>query len=231
MTTRMPTATRPDTARPGGIAPHSVAVVDDHPLVRAGLETLISETSDLVLAASVGALNELDPHHQPDVLLVGLPIAGEAERALVTALACTRTVLSSTWAQPPTMAAMIRAGARGYVTRRCGVTTIVTALSTVASGGMYVCPEVADQFQYELTRSVQEDTMELSPREIETLRWIADGLTHAQIARRMGLTEATVNTYTKRIRAKLNAGNKAELTRIAIELGHVGFRPHRSPAA
>ena len=62
---------------------------------------------------------------------------------------------------------------------------------------------------------------ELTPREKETLRAIVQGLTHAQIARRFGLTEATVNTYVKRIRGKLHAGNKAELTRIAIELGYV----------
>ena len=60
---------------------------------------------------------------------------------------------------------------------------------------------------------------------------IPSWVNHSQIANRMGLTEATVNTYAKRIRAKLNAGNKAELTRIAIELGHVAGEQRRFPAA
>jgi DNA-binding CsgD family transcriptional regulator len=53
----------------------------------------------------------------------------------------------------------------------------------------------------------------LAPRELETATLLAQGLTHRQISRRMGLTEATVSTYVKRLRAKLNVGNKAELTK------------------
>jgi DNA-binding CsgD family transcriptional regulator len=58
----------------------------------------------------------------------------------------------------------------------------------------------------------------LAPREKETLRYIAGGYTHAQAARRMGISEATVDTYVKRIRQKFNLGNKAELTRLAIQV-------------
>ncbi|WP_405160841.1 LuxR C-terminal-related transcriptional regulator [Nocardia sp. NBC_01499] len=62
---------------------------------------------------------------------------------------------------------------------------------------------------------------QLGKREIEALRWVARGLTHRQVGRRMGLTEETVNTYIKRIRSKLDAHNKAALTRRAIELGYL----------
>ncbi|MFI9527122.1 response regulator transcription factor [Micromonospora rosaria] len=64
----------------------------------------------------------------------------------------------------------------------------------------------------------------LAPREAETLELIAHGLTHAQAARRLGISEATVNTYLTRIRSKLDVGNKAELTRQAITLGLVQRR-------
>ncbi|HET6478937.1 MAG TPA: LuxR C-terminal-related transcriptional regulator [Actinoplanes sp.] len=63
----------------------------------------------------------------------------------------------------------------------------------------------------------------LSRREAEALRWIALGLTHRQAGRQMGLTEETINTYVKRIRSKLDAHNKAELTRRAIELGYMAY--------
>lgn len=59
----------------------------------------------------------------------------------------------------------------------------------------------------------------LSPREKETLRYIADGLTHAQVARRMRVSVHTVDTYLRRIRGKYNIGNKAELTRLALASG------------
>ena len=62
------------------------------------------------------------------------------------------------------------------------------------------------------------DTPALAPREKETLRYIARGYTHAQAARRMGISEATVDTYVKRIRQKFQLGNKAELTRLAIRV-------------
>ena len=70
----------------------------------------------------------------------------------------------------------------------------------------------------------------LAPRESETLGWLAVGLTHRQIAGHMGLTEATVSTYVKRIRSKLQVGNKAELTRMAIGLGLLDKAGERIPA-
>jgi DNA-binding CsgD family transcriptional regulator len=93
-------------------------------------------------------------------------------------------------------------------------------MHAVARGAFYLCPRLTDRFRLELAGRGDEDPSGLAPREIETLRWIASGFTHAQIATRMGLSTATVDTYAKRIRAKLNVSNKAELTRVAIELGH-----------
>jgi DNA-binding CsgD family transcriptional regulator len=93
-----------------------------------------------------------------------------------------------------------------------------------------MCPQLVAQLHAELLRSAQEESSGLAPREIETLRWIALGFTESQIATRMGLSQTTVNTYAKRIRGKLNVSNKADLTRMAIELGYLGHG-HRHPAA
>jgi len=71
----------------------------------------------------------------------------------------------------------------------------------------------------------------LAPREIETLQLIAQGFTYAQIATMMGLSQATVDTYAKRIRNKLNVTDKAEITRIAVELGHLVEERFTKPAA
>jgi DNA-binding NarL/FixJ family response regulator len=84
---------------------------------------------------------------------------------------------------------------------------------------MHLDAGLARRLHSELRRPATAPASALARRELETLRWIAAGLTHGQIARRMDLTEATVSTYVKRIRSKLNVGNKADLTRKAIELG------------
>ncbi|MEV6233749.1 response regulator transcription factor [Saccharopolyspora shandongensis] len=119
---------------------------------------------------------------------------------------------------------LLRAGALGFVGDGCDDQEFYDAIGVVARGAVYVASgsraaligggAPAEPAQQVLTR-----------REQEVLRWIADGYTHSQAARRMGLSGATVDTYVKRIRAKLEVRNKAELTRKAIELGVVRREP------
>ena len=95
----------------------------------------------------------------------------------------------------------------------------VAAVETVAAGGFAMSSQLADILQAGF--AVQPPTAppgpQLSAREEETLGLIARGLTHAQVAKRMGVSKATVDTYVERIRAKLQVGNKAELTRVALQ--------------
>ncbi|MER7277823.1 response regulator transcription factor [Dactylosporangium sp. NPDC000244] len=211
----------------------AVAIVDDHPVRRAGLEKFIAETPGLSVAQSVPAADELDAHTRFRVAILDLPQL--ASTPVLAAIEClgarAPVVVSSSWEGPLTFGAVLRAGACGFVSSHCDGPVIVAALDAVGHGGFYVSPGLTGRFRGEVVRHVSEDPAGLAPREVETLRWIARGLTHAQIAGRMGLTEATVNTYAKRIRAKLNAGNKAELTRLAIELGHMSGDLRRFPAA
>lgn len=82
-------------------------------------------------------------------------------------------------------------------------------------------PERLFQHPEERPRGAAGRSLLLAPREIETLELVVGGLTHAQAARKLGVAETTVNGYIARIGAKLNVGNKAELTRTAIALGLV----------
>jgi DNA-binding NarL/FixJ family response regulator len=211
----------------------TIAIVDDHPVKRLGLEKVVSDAPGLTVGASVQNSDELDVEARFDAVFLelssrtGLPVAPE----LLALSAHGPIVASAAWERPPMLGAVIRAKARGYVTSRSRGEVVVAALKAVGDGGFYVCPELVDRFFAEMGRSGAEEPSGLAPREVETLRWIARGLTHAQIANRMRLTEATVNTYAKRIRAKLNVGNKAELTRMAIELGHLPAEVRQFPAA
>jgi DNA-binding NarL/FixJ family response regulator len=159
----------------------------------------------------------------PDVTLLDLYLASD-EPCLdsITALrAATRVLVVSASGRPADVLGAIKAGAAGYVTKDAQAETVVSTVRTVASGGFALSSHLADILQSELTRAVDQPRERaerglLSPREDQALDLIAKGFTHAQAARRMGVTKATVDTYVERIRAKLQVGNKADLTRTAL---------------
>ncbi|MEV6342355.1 LuxR C-terminal-related transcriptional regulator [Actinoplanes sp. NPDC051851] len=114
--------------------------------------------------------------------------------------------------------ALIAAGARAVIGDEA--TELPAARAAIRSGGSYLAPSVLAAI---ITRDDDEDPVHLAPREVATLRCIVAGLTHREAARELGVTEQTVNTYAKRLRRKLGAANKAELTRRAAELGFVAM--------
>jgi DNA-binding NarL/FixJ family response regulator len=200
-----------------------IAVVEQHSLVRLGLENLLSGSSLLrVVALAADPTGLPDPAAQRlDVIVYGAPAQPDPSLAkTVDALAAIGRVLVvadfAGW-QPVTEA--LRSGAFGCVSKQAGEQELLRAVETVALGGLYVASGLATRLHHELRRPAGTPVPALAHREQEALRLLATGLTHGQIARRMGLTEATVNTYVKRIRNKLNVRNKADLTRKAIELG------------
>jgi DNA-binding NarL/FixJ family response regulator len=205
---------------------YSVGIIDDQPIARAGMERLIDDHPQFDLVASVSSPAEFDAATEGracDVVILAVPWRNDrAEAESVARLSkITNPLVTSTWDRPMALAQAFRAGARGCVTRHSGHQEMLTALRVVATGGLYVCAALVGQFQSEIGRGPRQDTVGLAPREIETIRWIALGFTQAQIATRMGLSQATVNTYAKRIRSKLRVTNKAELTRMAIRLGYL----------
>jgi DNA-binding NarL/FixJ family response regulator len=208
----------------------TVAIIDEQPVTRAGMEQVVSQDAQLVVLESVPDVDELAASGTVcDVVVLALPAraAGPPLTAISKVADFGRPVVTASWEQPPTLLAVLRTGARGCLTRYSEQRAVLDALHVVGQGGVYLCPLLVDQFHAELNQPQQDDPGGLAPREIETLRWIALGFTQSQIASRMGLSQATVNTYAKRIRAKLKVGNKAELTRIAIELGYLrGERRH-----
>jgi DNA-binding NarL/FixJ family response regulator len=211
----------------------TVAVVADHPITRAGLEKLASDDATMRVVATVGSVAELRRGAEAyDVVVVSMPEIGVSAVDDVAAVAgLGQPLIITHWTGSPTVLAMVRAGARGGISRSAEQQDVREAMRVVARGGFYLCPRTIGRFQMELTTRDTEEPSGLAPREIETLRWIASGFTHSQIATRMGLSKATVNTYAKRIRAKLNVTNKADLTRMAIELGHLTQTRRPSSAA
>lgn len=201
-----------------------IAIVEHNGLVRRGLAQLLDEHPPVhvvAVAAEPARLSRLPL----DVVVYGPSAADEDDLdAAVRRLASRgRVLVLAEFARPGLVSEAIRAGAYGCVTRQTEDSELLRAVGAVASGSLHIGPELAGRLGEELREPEPEPArnVALPPREAETLRLLAAGLTHGQIARRMTLTETTVSTYVKRIRGKLGAGNKAELTRIAIELGLV----------
>jgi len=204
-----------------------VAIVDDHPVARRGLQSILAEAGDIQVSAAVATPAELSPLHpgttRPDVIILDLYHDGDEPCLdVIPRLREDHKVLVvSASGRPADVLGAIRAGACGYVTKLADPAMLVAAVRTVASGGFALSSQLADILQGELARvpaaaEADADTPALSPREEEALDLIARGLTHTQAASRMGVTRATVDTYVERIRAKLHVGNKAELTQAAI---------------
>ncbi|MFC9429443.1 LuxR C-terminal-related transcriptional regulator [Streptomyces sp. NPDC056987] len=207
----------------------TVAVVDDHPIARHGIAHILGALPDspVTTTASVGSLRELEEAlaavGAPDVIVLDLYLDGgtPALDAVAALSAATRVLVMSASGLPTDVLGAIRAGACGYVTKHCSAELFVAAVETVAAGGFSMSAELADILQAELTRRDPGPGdgavgPRLSAREEETLSYVARGFTHAQIATRLGVRKTTVDTYVERIRAKLQVGNKAELTRAAM---------------
>jgi DNA-binding NarL/FixJ family response regulator len=210
----------------------SVAVVAASWLTRSGVVHVLDGDSRLRLTAIAAAPAELAlAAEAPDLIVWDhADDQGDDPAQPIAVLAALAPVLVITSAGQATgLLDLLRAGAHGVVTGRTSDAEFLAAVGATASGAIYLAADLVGQLGGEVSSQRVASAGPLSRREIETLRLIADGCTHRQVARRLGLTEETVNTYVKRIRGKLNAGNKAELTRKAIDLGYTTTHRHADP--
>lgn len=204
-----------------------VAIVDDHPIARRGVESALADVDSFEVVVSTDSPHDLAEQltyvdDAPDVVILDLYHDGPNPCvATVSALcATTRVLVMSASGKPEDVLGAVRAGAGGYITKQAQPAQFVTAVETVAAGGFWLSSQLADILHTQLTRPARRTQpgppTDLSPREEEALDLIARGFTHAQTATRMGVSKSTVDTYVERIRAKLQVGNKAELTRAAL---------------
>jgi two-component system invasion response regulator UvrY len=204
----------------------AVGVVSGNGLMRTGVCHLLDGQPSLTVVRTAPDLPSLGTGGpSPDVVVVADAVEdyGHLEPVLRAHVPSgTRTVLMTSPGLLVPPWALIHGPLHAVVGFDADGDHLARVVHTVAQGDVHIgAAFLAPMREGTPTRADPLSGGDLTPREQETLRAIVQGLTHAQIARRFGLTEATVNTYVKRIRNKLHAGNKAELTRIAIERGHV----------
>jgi two-component system, NarL family, nitrate/nitrite response regulator NarL len=182
-----------------------IALVDDHPVTLWGLRTAL-EAAGLSVVTTAADPGELDPAGF-DVLLLDLYLGSDLPcLAEVRHWAGrTRVIVTSSSARATDRAACLAVGARAFVHKGSSAEQYVTTIHAVAAG--MAAPT-----------SVPPATAALSAREHLVLTGIAGGRTHDQIARQLGISRHTVDTYVKRVRAKMSVGNKAELTQAYLAL-------------
>ena len=205
-----------------------VVIVGDHPVACHGVAAMLSGFRDITVTMRLSSSSELADHAgdlPADVILFDLSLRSDqpcfADISLLRSSASVLVISAS--GRPSDVLGAIKAGACGYLTMQADMDTLVSAVRMVARGGFVLSADLAGILAAELVRSEApaEDkpamaTDALSPREEQALHLIARGFTHAQAAHRMGVTKATFDTYVKRIRSKLQLGNKAELVRAAM---------------
>lgn len=208
-----------------------LVVIDDHPMVRAGvraeLEASGADLDILAEAADVDSAIAICTELRPDVALLDVHLpggrgGGGAEVAhTCSSLEGVRFLALSVSDAPEDVVSVIRAGARGYVTKSISTAELVEAIQRVAAGDAAFSPRLAgfvlDAFGTG-TVAIQDDELDLlSQREQEVMRLIARGYTYKEVASELFISIKTVETHVSAVLRKLQLSNRHELSRWAAQ--------------
>jgi DNA-binding NarL/FixJ family response regulator len=199
-----------------------VMVVDDHPLMRVGVASIVNARSDMTVVAQTDSGEEavtLFFKHKPDVTLMDLRLPGmsgvDAIRAIRSSHAGARFVVLTTYEGDADIHRASEAGAQGYVIKGMPYQTLVEALQRVHKGGRFLPPPVARALASRMPDS------DLSAREQEVLRLLASGKSNKDIASLLGITEATVKCHVSAILVRLDVSDRTEAVVTALQRGLV----------
>ena len=203
-----------------------VFLVDDHHLFRRGVRAELGDAADVVGEASeVDAAVEMIGERLPDVVLVDVHMPGGGGEAVIRGVRAghpgVRFLALSVSDAPEDVIAVIRAGARGYVTKTISGPELVDAIRRVSDGDAVFSPRLAgfvlDAFSHVPIDVVDPELDQLTTREREVLRHIARGYAYKEIARQLDISVKTVETHVSSVLRKLQLSNRHELTRWATE--------------
>lgn len=208
-----------------------VFVVDDHALIRSGIRAELGDEVDVVGEADeVEAAVELILERRPDVVLLDVHMPGGGGRAVLEAVTPTAPDISflalSVSDAAEDVIEVIRAGARGYVTKNISGIDLLDAIRRIAGGDAVFSPRLAgfvlDAFadptgERMPAPAFDPELDQLTPREREVLRLIARGYAYKEIARELGISTKTVESHVSAVLRKLQLANRYQLTNWATE--------------
>jgi DNA-binding NarL/FixJ family response regulator len=197
-----------------------VMIVDDHVVVREGLESVLAKHPDIAVVSSVAtgeaALVEYQAH-RPDVVLLDVRLPGPEGLAVLAALLRhdrhARVVMISSHQGNEAIYRALKAGAMGYVFKSMSSSELVAAIRGARTGRPAVHQQVADKLNERNLSS------ELSEREIGVLRRVAQGQGNKDIAAALGISAHTVKNHMNNVMAKLSAADRTQAVTIAVQRG------------
>jgi len=205
----------------------SVVIVDDHELFRAGVRAELEELVEV--RGEAGSPEEAVTaimREKPDVVLLDVHMPGgggvEVIRQVAQQRPTQRFLALSVSDAPEDVIAVIRAGARGYVTKSISADDLAAAIRRVRDGDAFFSPRLAgfvlDAFHGEMTEAeLDPELNQLTPREREVLRLIARGYLYKEIAARLHISPKTVEAHVSAVLRKLQLSSRHELSRWAVE--------------
>jgi two-component system NarL family response regulator len=200
----------------------SVLLVDDHALLRTGVANIINQESDLHVVAEAGngleAIEAYEKHH-PDVTLLDLrmPVMEgvEAVRQIRTRDPNARVIVLTTYDTDDEISRALKAGAKAYVLKDIAADDLVNCIRNVLAGKTYIAPAAAAKLAEGVTR------VQLTPREMASLKLLADGKANKEIANELDISERTVKTHLAHLFEKLGVTSRTEAIKVANRRGLV----------
>ncbi len=209
-----------------GPEPVRLLIVDDHPVVRAGLSSMLAMHSriQVVAAVATGALAlEQIAVEPPHVILLDLRMPkmdGIAFLELPPEVRGTaRIIVLTSYERDEDIFRAVQAGAQGYLTKDASETEMVSAILRVHEGRRVLPPHIASRLADRLMRS------SVTARENEILRELASGLTNRQIGKRLSISENTVRNHVKSLLGKLEVSDRTEAATVALRRGIIQLDP------
>ena len=197
-----------------------VMVADDHSIVRDGIISILAGEKDLQLVAQAGdgvKAVELVKKHLPDILLLDLRMPGRDGLEVIAEIQSlqlrTRVIVLTTFESEQDIHKALKAGARGYLLKDTPRPELLDAIRRVHSGETCIPPRISQKLVEKMNHP------ELTEREVEILRLIAEGESNKAIGDKLGITEGTVKTHVKGLLKKLHAPGRTAAVREAVHQG------------
>ena len=207
----------------------SVLLVDDHELVRTGIEALLSATGDIKVVGVAKSGEEAAQavvNLSPDVVVMDVNMPGiggvEASRRILHHNPNIKIIAISVQNDGPIPHQLMKLGVLGFISKGSPVDEMIEGIRRVMEGKRYLCSDVAKNLAFQgLNGNQGSPFAKLSQREAEVVTLILQGKTIQEMANMLLLSDKTVNTYRYRLYSKLQVKNDVELTRLAIKFGHL----------
>jgi two-component system, NarL family, invasion response regulator UvrY len=201
-----------------------ILLVDDHAVVRSGLRNLLTSVADTQISEAATGRDALLRLRQdrPDLVLLDLNLPGigglELLRRMLLEDKTVRILVLSMHAEPLYATRAMELGARGYLSKNASAEELLTAVRRVAEGGRYIENEIAQELALQKL-SPGDDLQDLTARDLEIMRLLAEGMSLTEIADALGIGYKTAANACSHIKAKLGVTRTNDLVRMAMTLG------------